>query len=324
MSFIALTSTEIDADSPGSDQLFTKIKDNFDYLYSAVGSLEQLPVNGSLEIDSDSDGTPDNWTAYTYTGGSKAYDTTTPFHGAKAIKFTRALGVSNGGGYLETGYLEINEALSFLVKWASKSSAAGVKNIVKVRYFTAAKVDLSSDEDIFTSTSNPSSWTQYTRFAIPPATARYCKVRFIGGYTDTNVAGDIYFDDIRIDMSPDVIPVTFTIAEYAVASPTYSDLNSASVRLPKGFSRLLIPVHVGVFSGGYYYHNTGTVDLDISALSGTQTLYLQAKTDGSTYAAARARISTTYSTELHEYSAAAMSACAKKSDNWALCVRAAA
>jgi hypothetical protein len=96
MGYSALLSTEVDVDSPVNTTLIQKIKDNFDYLYSAIGSTGQAPVNGSFEIDSDADGIPDNWARGLYSGGSAAHDATTPFHGAKAYKFSRAAGAGNG------------------------------------------------------------------------------------------------------------------------------------------------------------------------------------------------------------------------------------
>lgn len=327
MAYSALTTAETDVDSPITDALMTKIKANFEYLYSAVGSLEQLPVNGSFEIDADSSGIPDNWTQGLYTGGSAAYDTTTPFHGAKAYKFTRPATAGNGGGYLETGYLEISEYLSATIEWAMKGEAT-VKNKVTVRYFDADKVDLSADEDIYTSTANPTAWTKFLRFTIPPATARYMKVRFIGGYTDTAVAGDTYFDDVRININPITIPVEFTITTLESGPGAWGDLNNASIRLPKGFSRLVVPLALATGSDGagtfdFGVYNSGAVDLDISALSGAQTIYVQvskAVVAGVNQISARVRISTTYSTEIAAGSTTNY-ATAGKTDNWTLALR---
>lgn len=320
MAYSALTTAETDVDSPITDALMTKIKANFEYLYSAVGSLEQLPVNGSFEIDADSSGIPDNWTQGLYTGGSAAYDTTTPFHGAKAYKFTRPATAGNGGGYLETGYLEISEYLSATIEWAMKGEAS-LKNKVTVRYFDADKVDLSSDEDIYTSTSNPTTWTKYLRFTIPPATARYMKVRFIAGYTDTAVAGDTYFDDVKININPVTIPLEFVIASSASGGSGWTDGNTASIRLPKGFSVLTAPVVVAVTDAdSVEHHNSGTVEMDISALSGAQTIYMQAYQFGA-LGSARLRISTTYSTESKAGGVTTAATAAEKVDKWALCIR---
>jgi len=196
MGYDAILSTEVDVDSPGKAELFQKIKDNFDYLYSLIGGPVEVP-NGSFEIDTDADGVPDNWTLNLYAGGSAAFDTTTPAHGAKAYKFTRASGAGNGGGYLESGYMECSPIGAYVIGFSIKSSAAGIKNIVKIRYFDKDKVYI-SDQDVYSSTSNPTSWARYQYSMTIPATAMYYKARLIGGYTDTDVAGDTTYDDVAI------------------------------------------------------------------------------------------------------------------------------
>ena len=312
MSYQAITTDEITGDKPGTDSLFSKIKDNFDYLYALSGDVIDVP-NGTFEIDADGDGVPDNWTRSLYAGGSGAFDTTTPAQGAKAYKFTRTSGAGNGGGYLECGYLPISEYISPKVQFKLKASAAGMKNIVRLRYFDKDKVDLSADEDIYSSTSNPTSWTSYTKWGVPPTNARYMKIRLIGGYTDTDVAGDIYFDDVHYNPLPEVLYDNFTIAR-ATNNVGYADLNSASIKLPKGFTVARLPVDLdysdtgavgGEGDGGARYrigttystellfravlpigsnlfYTKGVLELDISALSGAQTLYLQSKANGPT------------------------------------------
>ena len=308
--YSAITTDEISADKPLTDALFQKIKDNFDYLYALSGDVIDIP-NGILEIDADADGIPDNFTRALYAGGSGAFDTTTPAQGAKAYKFTRTSGAGNGGGYLETGYLPISEYISPKFWFRLKASAAGMKNIVRIRYFDKDKVDLSADEDVYSSTSNPTSWTPYTKWGVPPANARYIKIRYIGGYTDTDVAGDIYFDDLHYDPLPEVLYDNFTITR-ATNNVGYADLNSASIKLPKGFTVARLPVDLdysdiggvgGEGDGGARYrigttystellfravlpigsnlfYTKGVLELDISALSGAQTLYIQSKANG--------------------------------------------
>lgn len=200
MGYSAILSAEVDVDSPGKAELFQKVKDNFDYLYSMMGGTVELP-NGSFEIDTDADGTPDNWTLNLYVGGSAAYDTSTPAHGAKAYKFTRAAGAGNGGGDLESGYMECSEIGIHLTGFDIKNSAIGLRNIVRIRYFYADKTHIAgSDEDIYDSESSPTSWTRYHLAMTVPSGARYYKIKLIGGDTapSADVAGDTYFDDVAI------------------------------------------------------------------------------------------------------------------------------
>jgi hypothetical protein len=299
MAFTAITTTEVDVDSPVSDELMEKVKDNFDDLNSRVSSPLGIP-NGDLEIDGDSDGIPDGFTRSLYAGGSAAFDTTTPYRGAQAYKFTRASGAGNGGGYLETGYLTISEYLSFAVRFALKCSVAGIKVKVTARYFDKSKVDLSADEDIYSSTSNPTSWTAKLRWGQPPANARYVKLRYIGGYTDTDVAGDVYFDDLDYDPAPMVLNEQVTITEGATAGVSWADRNSVAINIPKGFVEMLATLQyksadAGVktsarfristtysgaapFTPGAEYQEA-RLEMDVSALAGAQTLYIQVIAD---------------------------------------------
>jgi len=195
MGYNAILSSEVDVGSPGKAELFQKIKDNFDYLYTMIGGPVEVP-NGSFEIDTDNDGIPDNWTLNLYAGGSAAFDTASA-HGSKAYKFTRTAGAGNGGGYLESGYMECSPIGVYMIGFSIKSSVANLKNIVKIRYFNKDKVYI-SDQDVYSSTTNPTSWQRYQYTMNIPSDARYYKIRLIGGYTDTDVAGDTYYDDVAI------------------------------------------------------------------------------------------------------------------------------
>jgi hypothetical protein len=176
MGYNPILSSEVDVDSPGKAELFQKIKDNFDYLYSkSVMSGDVL--NGSLDLDTDADGVPDNWTLNLYPNGAGEFDTSTPSHGARAFKFTRLSGAGNGGGYLESSYIEISPLDTEVISVGIKSSVAGIKNIVKIRYFDKDKTYI-SDENVYSSTSNPTSWTKYY-FALQTFN---CKILHNSGY----------------------------------------------------------------------------------------------------------------------------------------------
>jgi len=175
----------------------SKVKGNLEHLYSQT--IQQgFPPNGSFEIDSDEDGVPDLWTRSLYPGGSGVFETTNPAHGAQAYKFIHPGGSGNGGGYLTSDYIEISSVLEYLLSFILWASVAGMKNIVRIEYFTAAKASIST-EDLYSSTSNPTSATSFIYLLTIPATARYLKIILIGGYTDTDVAGNIFFDGVALD-----------------------------------------------------------------------------------------------------------------------------
>jgi hypothetical protein len=107
MPYNALTTTEIAIGKRVTNELMTKIKDDLDYLYSALASVVEPGteiLNGSLEIDADSDGVPDLFTRHLYPAGTGGFNTGTPMHGEQAYWFKHAGGAGNGGGYLQTGF----------------------------------------------------------------------------------------------------------------------------------------------------------------------------------------------------------------------------
>lgn len=198
MAWNAILDAEIQVKKPVKQLLMQKVKDDLDYLYGISGpSSGGSPSNGSFEIDSDSDGVPDGWTKDLYPGGSGAFETTNPAHGAKAWKFIHPGGAGNGGGYLTSDYVEIAQIKTYVLGFIHWASVAGMKNQVYVRYYDKDKIYI-SETQLYSSTANPTSPTYFIAAFTPPANARYIKVRGIGGYTDTNVAGTAYFDDIEL------------------------------------------------------------------------------------------------------------------------------
>lgn len=232
MAWDAITEAEIQPDQPviGEDGFGRKVKDNLDYLYGQIGSGAGLPPNGSFEIDSDSDGVPDQWTRSLYPGGSGAFETTSPAHGANAYKFVHPGGSGNGGGYLESDYIEVTQLKRYILAFIHWASVAGMKNMVVVRCFDKSKVDLSLDQTLYNSTSNPTAATYFLRNFTPPANTRYIKVRLIGGYTDTDVAGTIYFDRVSFEDMPQwIFESGFSMGEVTTNSTSYVDVASVTL-----------------------------------------------------------------------------------------------
>lgn len=200
MAWDALTTGEIAIGEPIDNPLMIKIKDNLDFLYGQIGSGGggvSGVANGSFEVDADSNDEPDDWDINEYTGGSSVYDLTTPAHGAKAWKFTHPGGGGNGGGYADSDYIEVSEDIPYTISFLLKASTAGMKNKVEIREYDKAK-SYQSTQTLYDSTSNPTSWTLFHYQFTPASSINYVKIRLIGGYTDTDVAGDIFWDGITI------------------------------------------------------------------------------------------------------------------------------
>lgn len=235
MAFEAITTTEIQVKKPVTRSLWSKVKNSLDFLNGRIGTLALLGVpNGSFEIDSDADGVPDNWTRSLYAGGTGGIVTDLPDDGANGFGLVHPGGAGNGGGYLESDYIVCSQLRKLLLGFIHWSTAAGMHNLVQIRYFTKAKVYI-SDATLYDSTANPTSPVYFIAPFTPPATARYYKVRLIGGYTDTNVAGTAYFDAIG-EAGVDILMTRTSAAAIAetesLSSTNWEDVASVAVQIP--------------------------------------------------------------------------------------------
>ncbi|MFA5354364.1 MAG: hypothetical protein WC291_09045 [Thermodesulfovibrionales bacterium] len=314
MAFDPLLSAEIQTGKPVSRALWQKVKDSLDFLYGNITAAQggEGIANGSFEIDADSSGVPDSWTRNTYPGGSGAYETTSPAHGAKAYKFVHPGGAGNGGGYLESDYVTMTTHAPLSLFWISWASVAGIKVKVEVEFFTKAKVTISS-LTVFESTNNPTSamlrGACISHKAIP-STACFCKIRLIGGYTDTNVAGTVYFDFVTVGGSRSILSevTPHEITEQTTTSTSYVDVYSFIESVPRGslaspyaapltgydveiknatlgqkaYARLRIGTTYGT-AKEVTYQPYAVVSLDIAPpATGLTTVYVQLKCDSST------------------------------------------
>ena len=147
--------------------------------------------NGSFEVNNDGDTVPDGWTFSTLTGGSGAIVTTPNAHGLNAFSMVHPGGSGNGGGILESDYCAcseyVQEVISFII-W----DTASAHNYVQVLFYDSSQSYLSST-NIYDSTTTAATPTLESFIFTPPSTARFLKVRLIGGFTDTDSAGTTYF-----------------------------------------------------------------------------------------------------------------------------------
>jgi hypothetical protein len=193
----AITEGEILRKKPLRTGFLRKIKNALDYFYTNVGETEGV-VNGSFEIDADGDGVPDRWELNLFPGGSAAFYTTAPAHGAQSWSCTHPGGAGNGGASLTSDYIPCSTNLNYVLSVVLWATATGMKNKVQLQYYTKAKVANGSPVDLYNSTANPTSATQKLFGFKPPASSAYYKIILVGGHTDTNVAGTAYFDDVQI------------------------------------------------------------------------------------------------------------------------------
>lgn len=233
MAFNSIPQAWINSGLFAIQSLFQRIKDNFDALYSAVYGLSNSNIpNGSFEIDSDADGIPDNGTLNLYPGGSASLDTTDQAIAGQSLKFTSPGGSGNGGGYWDFDYVPCSELRRVNVHFAHKSSAAGIHNQAILRWYNSAKTYLSATT-IYDSTANPTSWSEFIRTALPPAGARFYKLRVVGANSDNATAGSAWFDDVSEIELWDTMFLSGTLGELWTNSTSLVDTSGViSLNLP--------------------------------------------------------------------------------------------
>jgi len=291
MAYTSITTADIAVDKFFTNALATKIKDDIDYLYGASGGITNI-MNGSFEIDSDSDGVPDNWEINLYHGGSSALvNGIDGIHGYQCIAFTHPGGSGNGGGYISTDYLEASPDIPLLVsgmRWCTVAS--GVRNIIRIRWYDKDKVFLNNIdlEDASTGFLTTPTWWSYiipNTNDVIPYNARYLKLRLIGGYTSLSAAGTTYFDDFSIRPA-------INLAETApvIAAATYYASNAGAVRTAsytswtkymeyqiscKGSLRISFGLQVvgGGIAYARIYHNGSAVGISRATSSSARVTY---------------------------------------------------
>lgn len=237
MAYDPIIDGDIAVGKPTKRGLWQKVKGNFDFLFGQ--SNPEGLLNGSFEYDVDGDGIPDNWTRTLLAGGSSGLDTTNPQHGAKCLYFTHPGGAGNGGGYADSDYIECSELENYYLEFTIKSSAAGIHNLVEIYFYNKSKGYISTGTAH--NANSPDTVAHYYTYQFtPPANARYFKVRVLGGQTDVNQAGTVYFDGVRyglavstariLDANVTLAKLKFTQGSFttATSSDFYFSLNAYS------------------------------------------------------------------------------------------------
>ncbi|MEW6304701.1 MAG: hypothetical protein AB1705_14595 [Verrucomicrobiota bacterium] len=199
--------------------------DNLEDLNARVSVTHVIP-NGSFEQDTDGDGqAPDGWTKTVQTGGAAAIDSTDSRHGKYSWKATTS---GTGGAELKTtDFIPIGSLRTLQLSWDMKSSVADIQNIVRVYWFKADQTAYStpSTELYNNSTSNPTSWTAFTReCAVPHADVKYCKIELVGGNSADPTAGSCWFDNVRFT---DYVLSVHVRKEEASGTAAQSGINTA-------------------------------------------------------------------------------------------------
>lgn len=176
-----------------TDVVLQELRANPDAL--GVDEAGGLVPNGSFEIDTDADLVPDSWTLSSEAGATNALDTSESTDGAQSFRFTSS--GSGGGSLVADEFFPVNDVDPLRVNLDLRSTVAAVRNIVRVEWYDVSQVFISAS-DAYDSTANPLVFTTQNLVAIPPALARFAKLRLIGVDPSVALAGSTFFDRVSV------------------------------------------------------------------------------------------------------------------------------
>lgn len=285
MAYDRLTDDEIEAGEFILASSAKKVQGNQDFFAGQIGTLAAIQLsNGSFEIASDAaqPNLPDNWELTRFANGVFVLDTTLPRHGGKIAKFTHPGGDGNGGGQLISDYFETTPDKWHVLATSFWTTNAGVRITISIEYFDAAQVSISSENLYNAASGHPTSPERQIFVLTIPSNARYLKVTLVGGGVDTDpgVSTDIYFDDVEIL----VHPVPFYIeGSKQIASDAAGSTTSGSYVQVGNSIECARPGRL-------------TVDFDLKALTGPNTVFGKIYVNGAPIGAERSTPSFTFVT----------------------------
>jgi hypothetical protein len=206
----------VDPDSPLTTGLITALRDNaiwvrewLGYSYTA-GAVQDHNHDGNnsarVEVgpnylrnpsfeDSES-----GWTFTDYSGGSHAISTSQRRHGAKSAAFTSTVLANGGGEAIGNEYIAVAEGQPYSYSAWIWASGANISCKLQVVYYDAAQSAVST-VDLAVQTSTPTTPTRHTARDTAPSSARYARVKVIGGVPSSGAStGTVYFDGIAMGL----------------------------------------------------------------------------------------------------------------------------
>lgn len=204
---------------------------------STTESNDNRVTNGSAEIDSDSDGIPDNWTSTPYTSGTNERVSSDQVHGAWCFK---SLDGGNGGGvWLHDNYIPVSENEEMGWDFELICSHVNVRNLVELLWYDKDKNQLTGGSASTTlydeAAANPTSWTRKYGTVTPPATAVYCRPQMTLCHSSAASSGKYsLLDDLQLGKP--------TLAHFMTTTGdiVYADAANSPARLAKGADRSFV------------------------------------------------------------------------------------
>ena len=133
--------------------------------------------NGSFELDSNGDGTPDGWNTAPVSLGGVAIDSSDSAHGLNSVKFISG---GTGGGLLTSPAFDVLSGSTLTVNFTYKASDVAVSTRVNVLTFDRAGGFLSSLPAYAEAVANPLVYTTLAKGVTIDATAVTAKLSILG------------------------------------------------------------------------------------------------------------------------------------------------
>jgi len=240
-SWTAIADTAVDPDSPLDSVLMTGIAHDLIHLREWVGAgffagavqdhnhdgansalIEIGPNyqrNGSFETNLS------GWTITTYTGGTVALNTANDLDGASSIGFTSTSTANGGGDALSAAFFTVTGGRSYAVSAIQRASVADISSKIEILWYDDAQSQIGSSV-LLTTTVTPTIATLRSYQIQAPSTARFAKVRVMGGVPGAGSAtGTIYFDGVVVSQ---IAPGALLRLTKFTASGTWTKQNDIS------------------------------------------------------------------------------------------------
>lgn len=200
--------------------------DNDDYNNALIGSHLHTGADGSslipvgpnyLRNPSFEDNTS-GWTLTAYTGGTVQRVTATNLDGAASLSFTSTSVANGGGDAVSDEYVPVTGGRKYTLTAAVLASVANISSEMEIVWYDNTHAQISTT-DAWYSTNTPTTNTRIGLSLVAPATARFMRVKLIGGVPSIGSAyGTIYYDGLRLESFNAAVPLYRTTISSAVSS----------------------------------------------------------------------------------------------------------
>lgn len=236
--YSAITTGEVDADSPLDASLLGKIRAAIINLHERLGGSYDATIenhnhdgvnsalieigpnfvrNGSFESGTS------GWTITQYTGGTVATNTANDMDGATALAFTSTSVANGGGDATSAGFMPVSGGRSYRASCMVKAGASNVSSKLEVIWYSDAQAQISATT-VCSETSTPTTASIRGGTVVAPSNARYAKLKFTGCVPGVGSStGTVYVDGIVLTFgAPPVEAGTAVLVDAGDATATTS------------------------------------------------------------------------------------------------------